>query len=198
MTVLRAIRTTRAHDRRLVRRVGRRGGRRAGAAVARLRYQRLDPRAVLVLRPVRPEADLRPAVARAHVSVRRQPRPSRAAGAHRAAIWRSPTMRCRATIRTTRLHASGRSEPVLPKLERASTGLRIAMAGGYFGAALRPGAGRPRARRQGAGATARSRFPRPRGPAPQPIVITATEGAALHLDRLRTRAPISIRPCATG
>ena len=41
-------------------------GRRPGADRARLRHQRLDPRAVVVLRHVRPEADLWPAVARAH------------------------------------------------------------------------------------------------------------------------------------
>ena len=49
--------------------------------VARLRHQRLDPRAVVVLRPVRPEADLWAAVARALVPVRREPRSSRAARA---------------------------------------------------------------------------------------------------------------------
>ena len=38
------------HDRRLLRRLRRRGRRRAGAARARLRHQRLDPGAVLVLR----------------------------------------------------------------------------------------------------------------------------------------------------
>ena len=38
---------SRAHDRRLVRRLGRRGRRRARAARARLRHQRLDPRARL-------------------------------------------------------------------------------------------------------------------------------------------------------
>ena len=65
------------HDRRLVRRLGRRGRRRPGAARARLRHQRLHPRAVLALRHLRPEADLRPPDARAHVSVRRQPRSSR-------------------------------------------------------------------------------------------------------------------------
>ena len=37
-----------------------------------------------LLRPVRPQADLWPAVARAHVSVRREPRSSRAARAHHA------------------------------------------------------------------------------------------------------------------
>ena len=66
------------HDRRLVRRLGRRGRRRARAARARLRHQRLDPRAVVALRHVRAEADLRPAVARAHLSVRGEPRSSRA------------------------------------------------------------------------------------------------------------------------
>ena len=39
-----------AHDRRLVGRLRQRGRRRPGAALARLRHQRLDPRAVLVLR----------------------------------------------------------------------------------------------------------------------------------------------------
>ena len=56
------------HDRRLVRRLGRRGRGPAGAAGARLRHQRLDPGAVLALRPVRPQADLWAAVARAHAS----------------------------------------------------------------------------------------------------------------------------------
>ena len=60
------------HDRRLVRRLGRRGGGRACSDLARLRHQRFDPRAVVVLRHFRAEADLRPAVARAHVSVRRR------------------------------------------------------------------------------------------------------------------------------
>ena len=66
------------HDRRLVERLRRRGRRRPGAAVARLRHQRLDPRARLAVRHLRPQADLRPAVARAQLSVRRQPRSSRA------------------------------------------------------------------------------------------------------------------------
>ena len=60
------------------------GGRgRSRADRARLRHQRLDPRAELLLRPVRPEADLRPAVARRHLSLRREPRSSRAVRAHR-------------------------------------------------------------------------------------------------------------------
>ena len=60
-----------AHDRRLVGRLGRggRGGR--GAAGAGLRHQRLDPRAVVAVRPVRAEADLRAAEPRRLLPVRR-------------------------------------------------------------------------------------------------------------------------------
>ena len=72
-----------ADDRRLVRRLRRRGRRRAGAAGAGLRHQRVDPGAVVVLRHVRPEADLWPAVAGALVSVRREPRSSRPVRAQR-------------------------------------------------------------------------------------------------------------------
>ena len=49
------------HDRRIVERIGRRGRRRPGAVCARLRHQRLDPRAVFAVRLVRPQADLRTA-----------------------------------------------------------------------------------------------------------------------------------------
>ena len=56
---------------------GARGRRPAGAAGAGLRHQRLDPGAVVVLRHLRAEADLRPAVARALVSVRGELRSSR-------------------------------------------------------------------------------------------------------------------------
>ena len=72
-----------ADDRRLVGRLRRRGRRRPGAAGAGLRHQRLDPGAVVVLRNLRTEADLRPAVARAFVSVRRKPRSSRSVRAQR-------------------------------------------------------------------------------------------------------------------
>ncbi len=49
-----------------------------------LGHQRFDPRAVVVLRHLRPEADLWPAVARALVSVRRELRSSRPVRAHRS------------------------------------------------------------------------------------------------------------------
>ena len=72
------------HDRRLLGRLRRRRRRRPGADRARIRHQRLDPRAVLVLRPVRPQADLRAAVARRHLPVRVELRPSGPACTQRA------------------------------------------------------------------------------------------------------------------
>ena len=87
------------HDRRLVRRLGRRGRRRPGAARARLRHQRLYSRAVLAVRDFRPEADLWKAQPRALVSLRRQPRSSRAVRAldarPRARLRRHARVRCR-------------------------------------------------------------------------------------------------------
>ncbi len=59
-------------DRRLVGRLRRRGRRRPGAAGAGFRHQWFDPGAVVVLRNLRIEADLWPAVAGALVSVRRK------------------------------------------------------------------------------------------------------------------------------
>jgi aspartyl-tRNA(Asn)/glutamyl-tRNA(Gln) amidotransferase subunit A len=85
-------------------------------------------------------------------------------------------------------------EPVLPSLSEGAKGLRIAVAGGYF--------------RKGASAEARSAIERVAGAlgAEREIeipesararaaafVITASEGAALHLHRLRTR-PAEIDP----
>ena len=109
---------TEPHDRRLLGRLRRRGGRRPGADRARLRHQRLDPRAVLVLRPVRPQADLRPPVARRAPS--RSWRASTIWGRWRAprATWRSPTMPCRATTPRTPCAPTRPVEPALP-LHRA-------------------------------------------------------------------------------
>ena len=71
------------HDRRLLRRLGRCGRRRPRPARARLGYQRLHQSAVVVVRHLRAQADLRPALARAYVPVRREPRPCRSIGARR-------------------------------------------------------------------------------------------------------------------
>ena len=189
------------HDRRLVRRLRRRGRRRAGAAVARLRHQRFDPRAVVVLRTVRAEADLWPAVARAHVSVRRQPRSSRTVGAQRrrpgARLRRDAGRRCR---RPGLRGATGRACRARCSI-RASKGLRIAVAGGYFRKGMFPGG-------------ARGRRPRSRAALDVTREIEIPEARARALRRLRhhrdrrrgaasrpaaqPRRATSIRPCATG
>ena len=80
-------------------------------------------------------------------------------------------------------------EPVTPLLAQGIGGLRVAIAGGYFQKNVFPGSGRGRrARRQGA------RTPRQTIEIPEAAraraaayVITTTEGASLHLDRLRKR-----------
>ena len=90
------------------------------------------------------------------------------------------------------------AEPVWPQLGRGADGLRIAVAGGYFRKGAFPEALEALARRCGARRRTRDRdsgIERARSAA---YVITATEGAALHLDRLRKRARISTRRCATG
>ena len=66
-----------AHERRLLRRLRQRGRRRPRAVGARLRHQWLDPRAVLAVRHLRAEADLRAALSRAQLSFRVEPRSSR-------------------------------------------------------------------------------------------------------------------------
>ena len=83
-------------------------------------------------------------------------------------------------------------ESTLPALERGADGLRIAIAGGYFRKGLTPEGehGRCESGRRPRRCTARDReiaggAQRARAAA---YVITASEGATLHLDRLRQRA----------
>ena len=67
-------------------------------------------------------------------------------------------------------------------------GLRIALAGGYFQTEPVPGSRRGgRARRQGARRHAHGRIPEAARARAAAYVITTTEGASLHLDRLRKR-----------
>ena len=173
----------------------------AGAAGAGLRHQRLDPRAVVVLRHFRPEADLWPAVARALVSVRREPRSSRPVRAQRRAISRWPMTRCRGRTPDDAActDAAGRAGDAAAR-RRTSAGLRIAIAGGYFQKNVFPEARRGgRARRQGARRHAHGRNPRSRA--------RPRRGLCHHHHRRRvaaSRSPaqarrtISIRRCATG
>ena len=167
------------------------GGRRPGADRARLRHQRLDPRAVLVLRPVRPQADLWPAVARRHLPVRGEPRSCGPARPLARAIWRSPTMPCRATTPSDPVCAERAAEPALPLLERghrrpAHRGRRRL----FRSAARRPRRLAAVARvAKALGATREIEIPRSRrARGPRPIVITTSEGA-----RAASRSPAHAR-----
>jgi 1-carboxybiuret hydrolase len=80
-------------------------------------------------------------------------------------------------------------EPVTPLLDRGIEGLGIAVAGGYFRIGAYPQAQTALARVAAAlGAEAEIELPEAERARAAAYVITASEGAALHLDRLRTRA----------
>jgi aspartyl-tRNA(Asn)/glutamyl-tRNA(Gln) amidotransferase subunit A len=80
-------------------------------------------------------------------------------------------------------------EAALPALERGTVGLRIAVAGGYFKRDAAPEAlGAVDRLARALGATREVEIPEAARARAAAYVITATEGAALHLDRLRTRA----------
>jgi 1-carboxybiuret hydrolase len=81
------------------------------------------------------------------------------------------------------------AEPTLPALARGADGLRIAVAGGYFRKGLAPDAQAAVARvAQALGATREVEFAEAHRARAAAYVITASEGASLHLDRLRRRA----------
>jgi aspartyl-tRNA(Asn)/glutamyl-tRNA(Gln) amidotransferase subunit A len=81
------------------------------------------------------------------------------------------------------------AEPVTPLLERGLDGLTIAVAGGYFRAGASPEAFVAVDRVAAAlGANQDIELPEAARARAAAYVITATEGAALHLDRLRARA----------
>jgi aspartyl-tRNA(Asn)/glutamyl-tRNA(Gln) amidotransferase subunit A len=80
-------------------------------------------------------------------------------------------------------------EPALPTLERGIDGLRIMVAGGYFRAGLSPEAAAAVARVAAALEVKREiEMPEAQRARAAAFVITASEGASLHLDRLRRRA----------
>jgi AtzE family amidohydrolase len=80
-------------------------------------------------------------------------------------------------------------EPALPQLGRGTDGLRIAVAGGYFGKGLFAEARRAMQRAAATlGVSQEIEIPEAERARAAAYVITATEGAALHLDRLRKRA----------
>ncbi len=80
-------------------------------------------------------------------------------------------------------------EPAAPQLERGLDGLRIAVVGGYFKKGAFPEALEAVARvAKAAGAHDEIDIPEAARARAAAYVITATEGAALHLDRLRNQA----------
>ncbi len=81
------------------------------------------------------------------------------------------------------------AEPVLPDLASGIAGLRFAVAGGYFRTNLHPEARTAVARvAEALCATREVEIPEAARARAAAFVITAAEGAALHLDRVRTRA----------
>jgi aspartyl-tRNA(Asn)/glutamyl-tRNA(Gln) amidotransferase subunit A len=81
------------------------------------------------------------------------------------------------------------AEQTIPLLARGIAGLRIAIAGGYFRAGAFPEAQTALARVAAAlGAKTEIEFPEAARARAAAYAITASEGGALHLDRLRARA----------
>jgi AtzE family amidohydrolase len=81
------------------------------------------------------------------------------------------------------------AEPALAALDRGIEGLRIAVAGGYFRKGASPEACEAMARvAKALGVSREIEIPEAERARSAAYVITATEGAAVHLDRLRTRA----------
>jgi aspartyl-tRNA(Asn)/glutamyl-tRNA(Gln) amidotransferase subunit A len=81
------------------------------------------------------------------------------------------------------------AEPTLPSLGQGIGGLRIAVAGGYFVRGASPEAlAAVQACAAALGASERIDVPEAARARAAAFVITASEGAALHLERLRTRA----------
>ena len=180
---------SRPHDRRLVRRLGRRGRRRPGAARARLRHQRLDPGAVVAVRHFRAQADLRAAHPRADISVRGEPRSSRAVRAHARAIWRWPTTPCRVSTPTIRPAPTAPAEPVdAAAWTQASTACASPSPAAISGQARAEALAAVDRVAAALGANRDIEIPEAERARAAAYVITATEGATLHLDRLRTRA----------
>ena len=81
------------------------------------------------------------------------------------------------------------AEPVTPLLERGTGGLRIAVAGGYFRQGASPEAlGALDSVAKALGAKTSIEIPEAARARAAAYIITATEGAALHLERLRHQA----------
>ena len=179
---------TDAHDRRFVRRIRRRRRRRSGADRARLRHQRFDPRAVVVLRHLRTEADLWPAVARRQLSVRVEPRSPRSVRAQHGRSGAGLRRDDRTRSARSGLHRSGGRTSRC----RARHGHRRAahcQCRRLLSCRRRPGgAGRAGQRRQGAWRDAADRIARGRAGARRRLCHH-------HIRRCRLASASSAHPC---
>ena len=108
--------------------------------------------------------------------------------AQRRATSRSPMTRCRGPTPMTRPAPHAPAEPAAPLLAAGIGGLRIAVAGGYFQKNLFPEAVEAVAHvAKALGVTRTVEIPEAARARAAAYVITTTEGASLHLDRLRKR-----------
>jgi AtzE family amidohydrolase len=80
------------------------------------------------------------------------------------------------------------AEPVMPLLEKGISDLRVAVAGGYFKCRTAEACQAVDRVAAALGANRDIAFPEPERARSAAFVITASEGASLHLDRLRQRA----------
>ena len=160
------------------------------AALARLRHQRLDPRAGLLLRPLRPEADLRPPVARRRLSVLRQPRSSRPARPLGASTSRSLFDALQGDDPRDPAQAKRAADRRPPRSSsKGIDGLRIAVAGGYFRERGMPEAFAAVDKVAAAlGVDREVTLPEAARARAPPMSSPRPKSSAFHLDRLRTRA----------
>ena len=80
------------------------------------------------------------------------------------------------------------AEPVVPQLDKGTNGLRIAVAGGYFKGKTAEAVAAVDSVAAALGANRDIDIPQAERARSAAFIITASEGASLHLDRLRTRA----------
>ena len=84
--------------------------------------------------------------------------------------------------------ADGAAEPVVPRLDKGIDGLRIAAAGGYFKGKTAEAVAAVDSVAAALGANRDIDIPQAERARSAAFIVTASEGASLHLDRLRTRA----------
>jgi AtzE family amidohydrolase len=80
------------------------------------------------------------------------------------------------------------AEPVVPHLDKGTEGLRVAVAGGYFKGKTAEAVAAVDSVASALGANRDIDIPQAERARSAAFIITASEGASLHLDRLRTRA----------